>query len=750
MNYEVFDVMPIGVTIVRLETEQVTYLNEKMKSILQLPSNVNEFPMKDLFHDDSDRLNFLENSKKHAEEKLVHKDVVNIVDTKNTALEMLFESVILPDPELTCYFFFGKDEIPMRKYINSDDVLEWLPHAVAVFKDDLFGSIEYCNQEFFNILETTDEFYNSHKEGAFISNFVYMEDREWLTKEIAKIYNKADTTIDEEFRLKSKKGIRWVRLHAISRQNKGEDRLVYASIKDISNIKDEDDLAHMEKILLSKLSELSNEVLFRVDLQKNTIHILGDKAKQLGMKVLIENFPEAFIESEFIYEDDKGLFLEMVDDFYKGFVQSREIRMMTMDGDVRWCQIIYDHVKTKDGIPMFVVGKFVNVEQRKILEEKANFDLLTRCYNKVTTKSKVEELIRNDPSGQHVFYIVDIDNFKAINDNLGHHFGDMVLFEVADSLRACFRKGDIIGRIGGDEFVIVLGHCQDEKIIFERANQISEAMRKTYRGEEASYSISGSIGISIYPTNGYVYNDLYKMADKALYESKKQGKDCYTFYHPDIDTTGERVHTEMQNSTRARTQSIDINVVATVFNVLYETTDIMISLCSALQYLGIHYDLDRCFIFENKGNEEVYVHSFEWSRHTGAMYIKEKNNVLPKASVDSLFAVKNDDGIFHTNDMKTMAQPAVRVFMEEENIHSLFMVESIKKSYSSLFLGFADAYTERIWADNEIQTLFHISRIIFSSLESYNLHMLLDAQLQKSYIENHDLQKELANKKNKD
>ncbi|WP_317911405.1 GGDEF domain-containing protein, partial [Clostridioides difficile] len=124
-----------------------------------------------------------------------------------------------------------------------------------------------------------------------------------------------------------------------------------------------------------------------------------------------------------------------------------------------------------------------------------------------------------------------IDNFKSVNDNLGHVFGDKVLFEVSKHLKPIFRKDDIVGRIGGDEFIVFLKNIQSFENAKKKAEKICDIFRNSYTKNKKTYKISGTVGISFVPEHGTVFEELYKKADIALYYAKSKGKDKYALYN---------------------------------------------------------------------------------------------------------------------------------------------------------------------------------------------------------------------------
>ncbi|MFQ8599805.1 MAG: GGDEF domain-containing protein [Oscillospiraceae bacterium] len=132
--------------------------------------------------------------------------------------------------------------------------------------------------------------------------------------------------------------------------------------------------------------------------------------------------------------------------------------------------------------------------------------------------------------GVHALLIIDIDNFKTINDSQGHLFGDSVLASIAAVIGACFRITDIVGRIGGDEFVVFLKNVRSKSNIQEKARQVCQAFRQLRMQDGRKAAISGSIGIALCEHGNMGYEKLFQMADNALYSAKKRGKNRYDFY----------------------------------------------------------------------------------------------------------------------------------------------------------------------------------------------------------------------------
>lgn len=177
-----------------------------------------------------------------------------------------------------------------------------------------------------------------------------------------------------------------------------------------------------------------------------------------------------------------------------------------------------------------VVAHIRNTEQKRVLEDKADTDLLTGLNNKISTERKIREYIADFPDGQGVMFLIDLDNFKKINDTLGHAFGDEVLRCLGMRLQSMFRVTDIIGRIGGDEFIVFLKDIMNDADIEREGRKLEQFFRNFEVGEYVKYSVTASVGGAVFSQDADTFEDLYKAADKAVYVSKKQGKNQLCFY----------------------------------------------------------------------------------------------------------------------------------------------------------------------------------------------------------------------------
>lgn len=180
---------------------------------------------------------------------------------------------------------------------------------------------------------------------------------------------------------------------------------------------------------------------------------------------------------------------------------------------------------------MFTYRKNIDAEKRHELktEKKIQTDEMTGLLNKTATRQHISAALTLNPEKKYAFFILDIDNFKQANDLHGHDFGDYVIIRFTDIMKSNFRTDDILGRIGGDEFVVFIP-VNDMESTIAKAELLVSSLRQTCSYHSSSWNITSSIGIALYPDAGTDFDTLYKNADTALYESKRLGKNRYSFF----------------------------------------------------------------------------------------------------------------------------------------------------------------------------------------------------------------------------
>ena len=243
------------------------------------------------------------------------------------------------------------------------------------------------------------------------------------------------------------------------------------------------------------------------------------------------------IDSEFV---DGYLFTfsteNILDNFRNGKKELYYDFRITNDGEhFRWMRIRARLFFWESDQSVRMITYRQNITAEKEHEEKlfqmAQSDSLTGLYNKIATGERISEVLRqSDGNNRHALIMLDIDHFKEVNDTYGHAVGDHVIQEFAKRIKQEAGEKDICGRAGGDEFIIFLQDIPNQAWLVKKLKKLSHSLRENIMTENVTCAVSASIGAAVYPEAGEEFSILYRNADRALYQSKTDGRNRFTVY----------------------------------------------------------------------------------------------------------------------------------------------------------------------------------------------------------------------------
>lgn len=210
--------------------------------------------------------------------------------------------------------------------------------------------------------------------------------------------------------------------------------------------------------------------------------------------------------------------------------------MLTQDGQqYYWVRIMARIVRweTDGTVHMLIYRQNIDAEKsrERKMQELAWTDEMTGLLTKTATSRQVDELLLENAGSPAAYFIFDIDNFKQANDLFGHAFGDSVICAFVEIIRENFRVGDVLGRVGGDEFVAFAPGAGRSAAV-EKAQKLSRELSWTHTWGGMSWAVSASIGVALAPEHGTTADSLYKAADAALYQTKARGKNGFSLCGP--------------------------------------------------------------------------------------------------------------------------------------------------------------------------------------------------------------------------
>lgn len=303
-----------------------------------------------------------------------------------------------------------------------------------------------------------------------------------------------------------------------------------------------------ERLVLNKEDLL--RLINHMDVAVWIINIQNNKAFfSEGFIRVFGRFPEEFYQDSGLWEktlhpDDFHVSKKRKAEKQRGEVTIDEYRIITPTGEVRWIQDRGIPYQDKEGKWSYYIGIILDITERKLIDEKITYlayhDHLTSLPNRNFFHELLDTTIKNaNVKDNHAILFIDLDQFKIVNDTLGHRVGDLLLIEVAKRISSCIRSDDIVARHAGDEFLLLLKNVST-KDTDSVAKRILEVLQGPFLIQENELFISASIGISFYPIHGKDPETLIKNSDAAMYDAKFYGKNNFKYYSQIIENANNR------------------------------------------------------------------------------------------------------------------------------------------------------------------------------------------------------------------
>ena len=400
--------------------------------------------------------------------------------------------------------------------------------------------LDYTNDGFFKIFGYTREEYEEADEEVRM-NLFSQSDFIDMVRKLNTEYEPGEI-VEFETRINKKGGEKaWVLISTRKPRNVAKNEQVFiCNITDITYTKKLQMQLREEKERYEIVEEISDDIMFNYDVVSDVFECSAKILRGMGTRTRIENAIETFTYGDVFDHRDVPAFILALSNALSGKkINVFDARVINNRGDGVWHRIKFAAMYGDDGNATKFVGTMTDIDKEKKeksrLISKAETDQLTGFLNKISTSLKIGETIREYPDEQGALLLIDIDDFKKLNDTYGHRVGDEFLRSFTSKLFLGFGTNDVLGRIGGEEFVVYINSVgNDEEDITERAaksaREILEACRSVTLEGVDDREFTCSVGIATYPADSGSYSELYEKADKAMYSIKRSGKNSFAFY----------------------------------------------------------------------------------------------------------------------------------------------------------------------------------------------------------------------------
>lgn len=408
--------------------------------------------------------------------------------------------------------------------------------VVVLTMDDTLR-ITYANEGFLELLQFDKADYTQIQNQEYIT-YVHPDDVGILKELMSETITK-ENQISVKLRIMRKDGqfIPTLFSGTLTENIKGE-REIYCVIMDNTVQENLLEQISLEQMKYSILIENTGDITFDADMEKRTFVLSPQFKKKFGWNIrsilLSDRYIYDILSLLKIQEEDWPIMeTAMEQTFYEKKKAECQLRIQKSAGGYLWCQISLYPTVNANGELVNVIGRIADIDEevrtRIHLEEKSRTDALTGLLNKEAFFLEAKKYLQANSSLNTAVIFIDLDNFKQINDNLGHMTGDFAIKETAKKLQIIFSNYDILARFGGDEFCVLLKEVSMETIEDKLAWTV-EKLKNTYSENGIFVESSVSIGASYTKQNAEPLESLIEKADQALYKAKGNGKDQYSIY----------------------------------------------------------------------------------------------------------------------------------------------------------------------------------------------------------------------------
>lgn len=605
-------------------------------------------------------------------------------------------------------------------------------HEYQMLLNNIPGGVQQClNDEFFTILEVNQSFLElfglSRQELTvrFQDRFIEMihpADQKRILDEAA-VKLKVGSKAVLNYRVLCGDGnYKWVTDNAQLIQDETGRERVFCILIDITESRNAREELRLSLERHQIIMEQTEDIIFEWNIAADTLSYSGNWIKKFGFEPMTERVSTGIPLSANIHPDDMTAFLALMEAARGGKAYSTaEFRIKNTEGRYLWCRIRATDQYDDGGSPLKAIGVITDIDAEKRmmddLRRRAERDALTGLYNREETENRIRRHLESNSQELCALLMIDTDNFKAVNNTQGHLFGDAVLSELAAGMKKLTRQSDVVGRIGGDEFAILLKNIPSKEKAAEKAKQLLDLFQHLFEQSKHPIEVTCSAGIALYPEDGTDFQSLYHCADQALYQAKSCGKNQYMLFDKDtsvpVEQTGYSALGASIDSDQ-QTAGAPGDLLSYVFQVLYDNRDIDRVIQLILEIIGKRFDVSRAYIFENSDDGEYCDNTYEWCNE-GIVPQKEFLQHFPYSDVEGYQDLFKNNAVFYCRDIQSLTPEQTAMF-KAQGVRSTLQCAILEENSFHGFIGFDECTGMRMWTKAEIASLTLISQLLTTFL----------------------------------
>jgi len=413
----------------------------------------------------------------------------------------------------------SEERLKLSLWGSGDEMWDWNIITDKIYRSNIWGILDFPQDGTRNKSDETNSL------GKIKTN-IHQHDFERVKSALEDHFSEKTEHFEATYRVKNKHN-NWVwildRGKIVERDDNNKPSRMTGTLKDISQIKKAEERLKLFARCIQNISDavvIYDRQFVVVDVNKAFQRITGkERSQMVGRSLTFNQYPKKFTQNIKQHLVTKGSWYG-------------EIESLRADGSKYLTDLNIDIIHDENNKISHFVGVFSDITKRKETEAElrklASSDTLTGLPNRSYFQANQERLVRSNIN--HALLVFDLDNFKKINDSLGHQIGDAILCQVAQRMLAIGRKQDSVYRLGGDEFSVIIEGTNDIHTITSLAKNILLAVAKPFKIKNQEIVLYSSIGIVLFPEDGITGHELLKNADTAMYHAKGSGGNKYQFF----------------------------------------------------------------------------------------------------------------------------------------------------------------------------------------------------------------------------
>lgn len=395
------------------------------------------------------------------------------------------------------------------------------------------------------------------------------------------------------------------------------------------------------------LMSMAGESFFSYNRNDNMFRMFRyDNAMRIMLyKMDLDEWKADMLEKGYVSKEEKGMFLEFISEL-KLYPPNFTIKLscsICTKGEIEETLRISGVLYSGGDSEKVMMGRIAheslsaNTVNAVQLMDELQYDSLTGVYNKKTITDAAVKLLKEEKHNNVTIVVLDVDHFKNINDTYGHLYGDKVLARIGQKLKEVVGDDGLVGRIGGDEFMLVLNRINDDQMLRSVLRAVRTQIKWEFVEDFSDFSITVSIGAAICPNNGHEFEDLFQKADYCLYIAKEKGRDRYVYFRDELHrqsyeaSVSQKENNKQLNTRENKELSYMRKFISeALVNKNKAVREVLEHMCTTynLESINIYYgdNMDRVYTVGkvlNDSENAFYVNSQEYKDMlNGSTYIK--------------------------------------------------------------------------------------------------------------------------------